>query len=200
VAAYLTISGPLSTEIPNIKKSRFVADAAPVGSQAEAKAFVESVQAKYTDAGHHCFAWRLQAGDSGWRASDDGEPGGTAGMPILARIDGQNLRCVVVVVTRWFGGTKLGKGGLIRAYGGAAAAVLQAAELIEVRETVTLRYRFDYADQGAVQSVLRGMDLVPLSAEYGEQILLSVAVPVEYSDVFIANMADCSAGRAEELD
>ena len=121
-------------------------------------------------------------------------------MPILARIDGQNLRCVVVVVTRWFGGTKLGKGGLIRAYGGAAAAVLQAAELIEVRETVTLRYRFDYADQGAVQSVLRGMDLVPLSAEYGEQILLSVAVPVEYSDVFIANMADCSAGRAEELD
>ena len=122
--AYRTIAAALSTEIEPIKKSRFVADAAPVSSPEEALRFIESIQAQTPDAGHHCYGWRLQAGDAGWRVSDDGEPGGTAGMPILARIDGQDLCGVVVVVTRWFGGTKLGKGGLIRAYGAAAAAVL----------------------------------------------------------------------------
>jgi uncharacterized YigZ family protein len=194
--SYLTITAPFSIEPPPTKKSRFVADAAPVCSVAEAKAFIESVQAKHPDAGHHCYAWRLQAGDSGWRVSDDGEPSGTAGMPILARIDGQGLRCIAVVVTRWFGGTKLGKGGLIRAYGGATSALLQGASLVEVRETLPLRVRFDYADQGTVQSVLRSMGLEAEATAYGEQVVLSLAVPVEDIVGFNAKVMDCTAGRA----
>jgi uncharacterized YigZ family protein len=195
VPAYRTIAAAVSTEIPAIKKSRFVADAAPVSSEAEALAFIAAIQKEHDDARHHCFAWRLQAGDAGWRVSDAGEPGGTAGMPILARIDGQDLRGLVVVVTRWFGGTKLGKGGLIRAYGGAAAAVLEAAVVVEVRETVAVQIRFAYGDQGAVDAVLRAMELVPTAADYGEAVVISVAVPTEEQAALAEQLRDGTAGR-----
>ena len=193
--SYRTIAHAVSTEIEPIKKSRFVAAAAPVSAVDEALGFIAAVQKKHADARHHCFGWRLQAGDAGWRVSDDGEPGGTAGMPILARIDGQDLRGLVVVVTRWFGGTKLGKGGLIRAYGAAAAAALEAAELIEVRDTVTVQIRFAYGDQGAVDGVLRAMELVPTAADYGEQVVLSVAVPTEDETTLAEQLRDGTAGR-----
>ena len=193
--AYRTIAAAVSTEIPAIKKSRFVADAAPVSSEAEALAFIAAVQDKHDDARHHCSAWRLLAGDAGWRVSDDGEPSGTAGMPILARIDGQDLRGIAVVVTRWFGGTKLGKGGLIRAYGGAAAAVLEAAVVVEVRETVAVQIRFAYGDQGAVDAVLRAMDLEPSQAQYGAQVVLSVPVPTEDTEALAQQLRDGTAGR-----
>lgn len=106
-----------------IKKSRFVAIAGKVDSEAEAKEFV----ARNSDAiaGHNCFAWRV--GQS-YRFADDGEPSGTAGKPILQAIDGQNLDNVAVVVSRWFGGVLLGSGGLVRAYGGTAALCLRDAE------------------------------------------------------------------------
>lgn len=193
--AYRTIAAALSTEIEPIKKSRFVADAAPVSSPEEALRFIESIQAQTPDAGHHCYGWRLQAGDAGWRVSDDGEPGGTAGMPILARIDGQDLCGVVVVVTRWFGGTKLGKGGLIRAYGAAAAAVLSEAEVVVVRQTVSVQIRFDYSDQSAVEAVLRAMDLQPSQADYGAQVVLQVAVPTEETEALAQHLRDGTAGR-----
>lgn len=193
--AYRTIAAALSTEIEPIKKSRFVADAAPVSSPEEALRFIESIQAQTPDAGHHCYGWRLQAGDAGWRVSDDGEPGGTAGMPILARIDGQDLCGVVVVVTRWFGGTKLGKGGLIRAYGAAAAAVLSQAEVVVVRQTVSVQIRFDYSDQSAVEAVLRALDLQPSQADYGAQVVLQVAVPTEETEALAQQLRDGTAGR-----
>ncbi len=193
--SYRTIADAVCTEIEPIKKSRFVADAAPVSSPKEALSFIESIQKRTPDAGHHCYGWRLQAGDSGWRVSDDGEPGGTAGMPILARIDGQDLCGVVVVITRWFGGTKLGKGGLIRAYGAAAAAVLSQAEVVVVRQTVSVQIRFDYSDQSAVEAVLRAMGLQPSQADYGAQVVLQVAVPTEETEALAQQLRDGTAGR-----
>ena len=129
MASYLTFATSIQVEPDPIKKSRFIGDGAPITSLGEATAFVEKVRARYPDAGHHCYAWRLNAGDDGFRVNDDGEPGGTGGQPILNHIDGANLRGVVIVVTRYFGGTKLGKGGLIRAYGGTAGDVIRNAEI-----------------------------------------------------------------------
>ena len=141
MAKHLTLAEEAHIEVDPIKRSRFIACGAPMSSAEEAKSFVSRVRAEYPDAGHHCFAWRLDAGDAGFRVSDDGEPGGTAGLPILNHIDGAGLRNVVIVVVRYFGGTKLGKGGLIRAYGGTAGALIRQAEVIEVEETLLHEHR-----------------------------------------------------------
>lgn len=119
----------IETSAQEIKKSRFLAIAGPIEDELSAKTFI----AARSDpaANHNCWAWR--AGQS-YRFSDDGEPSGTAGKPILAAIDGQSLDRVAVVVTRWFGGVLLGSGGLVRAYGGTAALCLRAAEKIELIE------------------------------------------------------------------
>ena len=117
MGTYLTFADAVHVEPEPIKRSRFIGDGAPIASVEEGMAFITDIKTRYPDAGHHCFAWRLAKGDAGFRVNDDGEPGGTGGQPILNHIDGADLRGVVIVVTRYFGGTKLGKGGLIRAYG-----------------------------------------------------------------------------------
>ena len=195
--SHLTIGSHCQIEAPPTKKSRFIADAFPVSDETEANRCVEQIRATFPDASHHCFAWRLQEGDRGWRSSDDGEPGGTAGQPILARIDGADLRGVLVVVTRYFGGTKLGKGGLIRAYGGAAALALQRAEIIEVRQTSTMHIDITYADQGAVQGALRALGLEPSDTDFGARVTIGVAVPVEDVESLTAKIRDRTAGRAQ---
>ena len=193
--SFSTLSGPVSLEIAPIKKSRFVGDAADVGTADEAMSFVRTIQARHPEANHHCFAWRLDAGDRGWRTSDDGEPGGTAGMPILARIDGAGLRGVVVVVTRWFGGTKLGKGGLIRAYGGAASAVLAKGKTVIVHETRELNLTLGYEDQGTVEGLLRARQLTPHSQDFGMEVRLKLSVPTEELDALRQALVDGTAGR-----
>jgi uncharacterized YigZ family protein len=121
VAILQTLVAPARFELI-VKKSRFLAQAAAIDSAEQAFVFISSTSA--TDATHNCWAWRI---GEGYRSSDDGEPAGTAGRPILAAIDGQACDRVVVVVTRWFGGIKLGAGGLVRAYGGAASECLRLA-------------------------------------------------------------------------
>lgn len=122
-----TLAAPAVFEA-EIKRSRFVAHAARVDSQADTLAFYESVADP--SATHNCWAWKL---DHGYRFNDDGEPASTAGKPILAAIEGKGLDHVMIVVTRYFGGTKLGVGGLVRAYGGSAAKCLDQAETVEVQ-------------------------------------------------------------------
>jgi uncharacterized YigZ family protein len=120
--------------VREIKKSRFVVRAGPVEQRADARAFIE--RSRDPQATHNCWAWKI---GQDYRFSDDGEPGGTAGQPILRAIEGQGLDRVVVLVTRYFGGIKLGAGGLVRAYGGAAAECLRQAPRREVRPTVAVR-------------------------------------------------------------
>lgn len=131
----------------DIKKSRFIASATPIGSESDAKRFLEEVAA--SDAGHNCWAWRI---GQAYRFSDDGEPSGTAGKPILQAIDGQKLDGVVVNVSRWFGGILLGTGGLVRAYGGTAAQCLRAAEKSMVIEMTTVIISVRFEDVGLLQA------------------------------------------------
>jgi len=193
--SFLTLAAPLSVEIDPIKKSRFIADIAPIQNLTQAQAFIASIQTAHPRATHHCWAWRLEAGDGGWRVSDDGEPGGTAGRPILARIDGATLCGVVVVVTRYFGGTKLGKGGLIRAYGGAAGAALAAAEIHEVQQTQPFEISFAYSDQAAIDSVLRAYSLTPTASVFEAEVTHTLAVPVDDIEAISIALRDRTAGR-----
>jgi uncharacterized YigZ family protein len=135
-----------------VKASRFHAVAAPVVDSEEAKALLVERQRAAFDATHHCSAWRLH--DGVWRANDAGEPAGSAGAPILAAIVGADLLDCAVVVTRYYGGTKLGVGGLIRAYGEVAALALEQAPRRRAIEAIRLRIRYDYAHLGPVMRVL----------------------------------------------
>ena len=139
----------IETHTQEIKKSRFLAVCGPVASEQAARDFI----AEHSDltASHNCWAFRI---GQIYRFNDDGEPSGTAGKPILQAIDGQSLDHVAVVVTRWFGGTLLGSGGLIRAYGGTAAMCLRAAEKMEVIETVRGTVICDFSDLALIKARL----------------------------------------------
>ena len=141
-----TLSGPARCE-REIRKSRFIARAAPAASPALAMGFIENTSDP--QASHNCWAYRV--GDR-YRFSDDGEPAGTAGKPILGAIEKQGLDRVVVVVTRYFGGTKLGAGGLARAYSGTAAECLRTADRLEIRNHVTVRFEGDFDTTGALHA------------------------------------------------
>lgn len=134
-----------------VQGSEFLAFGRPAQSPEEALALLAELRARYPDASHHVWAYRIGAA---YRFSDDGEPGGTAGAPVLRAIQGSGLDRVAVVVVRYFGGTKLGTGGLVRAYGGAAAELLRGAPRLEVLPQVTLRASVPFAAQAALYRVL----------------------------------------------
>jgi len=143
-----TLAAPASHAI-EVRHSRFLANAAPIASVEDAATFVKQVSV--ADATHNCWAWRL-GGD--YRSGDDGEPAGTAGRPILAAIDGQGFDRIAVVVTRWFGGVKLGAGGLVRAYGGAAAECLRLAPRLPLVETATVAVHVAFGDLSILHHLL----------------------------------------------
>jgi len=132
----------------DIKHSRFLARAIPVTTADEALTWLDKT--RIPDATHNCWAWRM---GQDYRSSDDGEPAGTAGRPILAAIDGQGCDQVVVMVTRWFGGIKLGAGGLVRAYGGAAAECLRLAEKRALIEMARVQLQVPFAELGTVHAL-----------------------------------------------
>lgn len=174
-----------------VKHSRFRAQAAPVASAAEAQVFIAATGDP--DATHNCWAWRV--GDA-YRSSDDGEPAGTAGRPILAAIDGQGCDRVAVVVTRWFGGIKLGAGGLVRAYGGAAAECLRRAarEAIVVMRELDVRAGFD--DLGAVHAALAGFGAEKLDERFDAGgVRLRLALPLDRADALRAHLRDATRNR-----
>lgn len=150
----------IETITQEIKKSRFLAIAAPVVNEQAAKDFLT----EYSDfsATHNCWAWRM---GQNYRFSDDGEPSGTAGKPILQAIDGQQLDNIVVVVTRWFGGILLGSGGLMRAYGGTAAMCLRQAEKTEVIPVTGFSLACDFSDHALLKARLTAVEHVALANE-----------------------------------
>ncbi len=192
-----TIARAWRHEPPKVRGSRFIASVKPVTSAAAATAFVEARREEFRAATHGCFAWRIGSGGDQMRYSDDGEPSGTAGRPILQEIDGRRLSDLVVVVSRYFGGTKLGTGGLIRAYGGAAAAALDLAEVVEKPVVEKLRLAFSYDAGGAVRGVLAACGLKPVASEYGADVRLVVDVPVEEVERFMKAARDATRGRID---
>lgn len=188
-----TLAGPVTVEVPPIAGSRFTGHAAPATDEAAALAVVAARRAADPDAAHHCWAWVLADGRQ--RADDDGEPRDTAGAPVLRHLEGAGLVNVVVVVTRWFGGTKLGRGGLVRAYGGAAAAALDAAAVVERHRTVRRRIEHAYQQTAAIEGVLAAFDTHEVASDYGAAVTRTVAVRAARAAAFDAAVRDATSGE-----
>lgn len=183
------------------KGSRFIATATPVQDEDAAKAALAELRAEMPDATHHCSAWRL-AMPNLERANDDGEPGGSAGRPILAQLQGRDLFNVAVIVTRYYGGTKLGVGGLVRAYGSAAAAALDAAKTEPYVPKIDLRIVHGYPESGDVERTLTELGATELSADYATDVRRRVEIAIDREQALRVGIRDATRGRArvERLD
>lgn len=176
-----------------IRKSRFLAKAAPVSSPEQAQAFIQSVSD--LSATHNCWAWKI---GNRYRFSDDGEPGGTAGRPMLTAIEGQDFDHVVVVVIRWFGGIQLGTGGLARAYGGTTAKCLQAGQGIELVSRSTYRCHCRFAELPVLKARLDDYEaLVESEAFDADGAALQLALPDAQVEPLQRLLADLSRGRSK---
>ena len=176
----------------DIKKSRFIAIATRANSPMEALEWLES--ARDPEATHNCWAYRI--GDL-YRSSDDGEPSGTAGRPILSAIDSQGLDHVMVVVIRYFGGIKLGAGGLVRAYGGTAAQCLRAARRVKIFRKALVTVEIPFDSIGAVYPVLDRFGAVKLTEEYIESgVILKVQVDERFVADLTSALHDATRGMA----
>jgi uncharacterized YigZ family protein len=176
-----------------IKKSRFLAQAAPVESTEQALAFVREVGDP--TATHNCWAYRL---GQDYRFNDDGEPGGTAGRPILQAIEGQAMDRIAVVVTRWFGGIKLGAGGLVRAYGGTAAECLRRAERVPIVAMARLGLRCDFADLALLKARLKDLQAEVEHEAFGaDGVELQLRLPDSRVAEACLRISDISRGRSE---
>ena len=152
--SYLTIAAP--AEAASRERSRkFPAYAYPVPQGEQIREILDGLRKKYYDATHHCYAWRLGPGGAAFRANDDGEPSGTAGKPILGQLLSNNLTDCLIVVVRYFGGTKLGVPGLIAAYRESAAEAIAAAEIVELTVDRTVRVDFPYVAMNAIMRVVK---------------------------------------------
>ena len=185
-----TLAAPAS-HLLEVKHSRFLAQAAIIDSADAAQAALALLSD--TDATHNCWAWRVGAQ---YRSSDDGEPAGTAGRPILAAIDGQGCDQVLVVVTRWFGGIKLGAGGLVRAYGGAAAECLRRAEKRPLIVFAELEFACPFANLGDAHAALNAVEASKIDERFDANgVNLRVRLPAERVDDLKTRLRDATRDR-----
>lgn len=182
------------------KKSRFIGEVHYAKNLSEAESFLSAARKKYYDARHHCFACIVGAPgtpDEILRSNDDGEPGGTAGKPMLEVLGGENLHYAAAVVTRYFGGTLLGTGGLVRAYTAAVRAAVENADIITVIQGYRLSYRLTYPQAGKLQYIYAKEQLPQPEIEYGQDVVMHVLVP-EYMDEKIRKLTiETTDGKAE---
>ena len=180
------------------KKSRFIGELISARSGQEAAAFVEAKRKQYHDARHHCSAYVI-AGSDGQavsRFSDDGEPSGTAGKPILEVLEGQSLVNAVCVVTRYFGGVLLGTGGLVRAYTQAAKAAVDAAVLVERQQGFPLSITTDYTDYGRLEYLLRDQNIPIVDSRFEANVILECMVPVCLRDNLTSRITEATGAKA----
>lgn len=184
------------------KKSRFIANVSPAGTEEEALAFIEAMKKKYWDARHNCYAYVLGERGELVRFSDDGEPSGTAGKPILEVLLGMEVRNLVVVVTRYFGGTLLGTGGLVRAYTQAAQAGMAASVIRTMQYGALLFITTDYNGIGRIQYLLGMRKIMIEEPEYTDVVTLKVKVPYEEEEALRKEITEATAGKAriEKID
>lgn len=166
---YITVKGLGQAEIVE-KKSRFIAHIKPITSENEANSYIEEIKKQYWDARHNCYAYQLGDRNQIQRYSDDGEPGGTAGMPILDVLRGRDIKNTLVVVTRYFGGTLLGTGGLVRAYSLATREGISAAGLIERIPHIRQHFTVDYTLSGKVQYEILSDDNILEDTVYTDKV------------------------------
>jgi uncharacterized YigZ family protein len=193
-----TISRRVRVEISKIKGSKFIGDVFPAPTEDDAKSHLASVVDTFPDATHHCYAFSVLSGTLE-RSSDDGEPSGTAGLPILRQINSSELRNVLVVVTRYYGGTKLGTGGLIRAYGDAAKAALAKGDRITRVIEVEVEVFFDYDDTSRAMRAIEQFSARVISSKYTAQTNMVLAIRASHADAFESAFVDAVAGRGSVL-
>lgn len=189
-----------SLEIPKIKGSRFIALIFPVKSQEDLKRAMAEAKESFSDASHHCFAYRLDGDELVQYQSDDGEPSGTAGAPIMRQIESFDLRNVLVVVVRYFGGTKLGKAGLIKSYGFAAKELLTTIELTKKLILSFVRIRFPYSDTSTVNKVISKFEVDIVEQSFDQETCLSLAIPKKLKMQFIKALNNSLAGSLDWED
>lgn len=178
------------------KKSRFIATVRPVKSEEEALVFIESMRKKYWNATHNCFAYVIGEHFQVQRCSDDGEPSGTAGKPMLDVLLGEEIHDVVVVVTRYFGGTLLGTGGLVRAYAGSTKEGLLASKVITKMHGQKLSVQTDYTGLGKIQYTLGQRGIRILNSVYTDKVELEVLLPESEIESIISEIREGTNGQA----
>ena len=195
--AYLVPAGTGVAEL-EVKRSRFRCRIERVGTEEQARAVVEAARKEHWDARHHCSAFVLGPDAATQRSSDDGEPSGTAGAPMLEMLRGREVSDVVAVVTRWFGGVLLGTGGLVRAYGDAVRLGLDEAGLRERRLVTEHAVRLPVADAGRVEGGLRARGLTVLQVSYAEapDAVITLAAPSGRDEQVAAAVAELTSGAA----
>lgn len=178
------------------KKSRFIATVRPVESEEEAAAFIEEMKKKYWDASHNCSAFVIGQKAELTRCSDDGEPSGTAGRPMLEVLLKEGICNAAVVVTRYFGGTLLGTGGLVRAYSSAVKQGILASSIGTMRYGVRLLIDTDYNGVGKIQYILGQKKIVPQDSIYAERVQFLVLLPVEEAEPLKKEITEATSARA----
>lgn len=196
--AYRTIPDRASARF-TVQGSEFIGHAAPVENVAAAEAFIEEIEAEYADATHNVPAYRVRADPFREYASDDGEPSGSAGKPMLSVLSGRELENVAAVVTRYYGGTNLGVGGLVRAYSQATKDAIDAAGTVEERPHERFVAVVEYDDSGTVRGILES-ESVEFDAAYDERVQFDLRVPVTDADALQDRLRSATSGRVELSD
>lgn len=192
---YLAIAAGGQDEIVE-KKSRFIGYTASVTTEEEAVAFIEAIKKKHYDARHNCFAYSIGTGPQPvLRFSDDGEPQGTAGKPILEVIQGSGIRNICIVVTRYFGGTLLGTGGLVRAYTDAAKAGIAASTVKKKRQLIEAELSMNYTELGKIQYLVANSDAEIMDTLYTDKVALKVRVYAPVYDSFIKQITEATGAK-----
>lgn len=197
-APYKTLRQAASDEFI-VNKSRFIGYASPVSTEEEALAFLQSIRLKHKDASHHCYAYVIGQNAGIMRYSDDGEPGGTAGMPIMEVIKAQGLVNCCVVVTRYFGGVLLGAGGLVRAYTQGCVIALKAAQVIVMEPSQRYLCEVAYPLWDRVQHCFKALPVQLISSEFTTAVTFSLLVREKDAEKVLAELTRVTDGRIETL-
>ncbi|MEP0007311.1 MAG: YigZ family protein [Balneola sp.] len=184
-----TVSNIFTSEFKE-RGSKFIGYLIPAKSEEEFDEQLQKLKTELWDASHHCYAYRIGASDTTEFSSDDGEPSGTAGLPILNQLRSNELVDVCAVVVRYFGGTKLGKSGLIEAYGEGAKQAIEASKLKTVIPCVWFEISYEYSEENIIQKLRQDFQLHEKDSEYLENVTLTVAAPKELSDSFKNRLED----------
>ncbi len=195
LSQYKTVYRGAEAEIIE-KKSRFIATVQPIKSEEEAIAFIEGLKKKYWNATHNCFAYVIGERFQIQRFSDDGEPSGTAGKPMLDVLLGEEIHDTAVVVTRYFGGTLLGTGGLVRAYQSSTKAGLNASTVITKKHGHKVSVQTDYTGLGKIQYILGQRGISILHSEYTDKVVLEVLIPEAEVKQIMAEITEGTNGQA----
>ena len=178
------------------KKSRFIGITFPIDSEEEAVRYIEECKKKYWDARHRCYAYVIGENMELQRFSDDGEPQGTAGKPILDVLIGEDVHDCLIIVVRYFGGTLLGTGGLVKAYSQASRAALLSSEVLEKKRGIILSVQTDYNGIGKIQYMLGNRNVEIWKSEYGEDVKLQVLTPISQIDEIMNEITEITMGKS----